>query len=70
MSESAIKDAIVVLMNWSDGSHACFFENDADAIGEYIKQKNHKNRGLNLECKVKKYLKSEYDKLKWSSLDT
>ena len=52
-----------MIMKWSDGSSACFFQSDNAAIKEYIKQKTLKNSGLHLKYTVKKYLKSEYDKL-------
>ena len=55
-------DAIIVLMKWSDGSRACFFQSDKGAIKEYIKQKTLKNSGTKLEYSIEKCLKSEYDK--------
>jgi hypothetical protein len=63
MKESTREDTIVMIMKWSDGSSACFFQSDNAAIKEYIKQKTLKNSGLHLKYTVKKYLKSEYDKL-------
>ena len=63
MKEETLEDTVVMLMKWSDGSSACFFQSDKGAIKEYIKQKALKNSGLRLKYTVRKYLKSEYDKL-------
>jgi hypothetical protein len=63
MKKPALGDAIVVLMKWSDGSTACFFQSDKSAIKQYIKQKTLKNSGTKLEYSITKCLKSDYDKL-------
>lgn len=56
-------DATIVLIKWSDGSTACFFQSDVAAIDEYIKQKTLKNSGVCLEYSMETCLKSVYDKL-------
>jgi hypothetical protein len=63
MKNVVTEDATIVLMKWSDGSNACFFESDSKAIEKYIEQKTLNNFGVKLEYSTKKCLKSVYDKL-------